>query len=246
MRAVITGATSGIGAELARQLAGPGVTLGLVGRRADKLEEVAATCRTAGATVHLWPACVTDTAAMATMAREFIEKAGGVDLVVANAGVGNPDKLEKGDAALTANLFAINVTGVTNTLMPFIPTMTAQKTGHLVAVASIAGFRALPGSVAYSASKAAVQTLMEGYDIVLRPQGVACTVINPGFVESELTAKNKFKMPFLLDTPTAVKGIVRAIRRRPASYTFPWPMALLGKYVLPWAPAWLLRKLRKT
>jgi short-subunit dehydrogenase len=245
MRAVITGATSGIGAELARQLAAPGVTLGLVGRRADRLEEVAAACRAAGAVVHGFAGCVTDTDAMANMAREFIEKAGGVDLVVANAGVGNPDRLKDGDAAPTAKLFAINVTGVTNTLLPFIPTMLAQRSGHLVAVASIAGFRALPGSVAYSASKAAVQTLMEGYDMHLRPQGIACTVINPGFVESELTAKNKFKMPFLLDTPTAVRGMLRAIRRRPRSYTFPWPMALLGKYVLPLAPTWLLRGLRK-
>lgn len=243
-RIVITGVTSGIGEELAKQYAAPGVTLGLTGRRADRLEAVAQACRERGATVHAYAVDVVNRPAMKELAADFLAKAGGIDLVIANAGLGSPDKFDRGDVDTAAALFEVNVTGVATTLTPFIPTMLEQKRGQLVAVASIAGFRALPKSVAYSASKAAVQVFMDGLDLDYGHRGITVTTINPGFVESEMTAKNRFKMPFLLTTPQAVVKVKRAIARGRKVYTFPWPMALLGRYVLPWAPKWLLRKLR--
>lgn len=245
MRIVITGATAGIGAELARQYAAPGVVLGLSGRRQERLDAVAGECRAKGATVHTWAVDVVDRPGMATLAREFLAAAGGVDLVIANAGVGNPDKwsLKEGDAGPMSTLFEVNVVGVSNTLVPFVPAMVAQRSGHLVAIASIAGFRALPGSASYCASKAAVQMLMDGLGMDLKRHGITCTAVNPGFVESELTAKNDFPMPFMLETPEACRRIRRALARRKRVYTFPWQMALLAR-VLKVAPEFVLRRLR--
>lgn len=228
-RVVITGATSGLGAELARQLAaeeGP-VHLALTGRRQAQLEAVAAACREQGATVELYPVDVRDGEAMKSMAEDFLAKAGGVDLVIANAGVGMPDQLEPGDPGPMADLFAINVIGVVNTLVPFVPAMKAQGRGHLVAIASVAGFRALPGHSAYAASKRAVQMLMDGFAYDLERWGIRTTTINPGFVESELTAKNRFHMPFLLRTDDAVRRMRRAIRRGKRVFAFPLRMRLL-------------------
>ncbi|MCW8138627.1 MAG: SDR family NAD(P)-dependent oxidoreductase [Planctomycetota bacterium] len=245
MRIVITGATSGIGRELAVQYAAAGVVLGLTGRRQDRLDEAAAACRARGAVVHTYAVDVVDRPAMATMARDFLAAAGGVDLVIANAGVGGPDKrsLDPGDADPMARLFETNVVGVVNTLVPFVPAMKAQRAGHLVAVASIAGFRALPGHAAYCASKSAVRMLMDGLGMDLRRHGIVCTSVNPGFVESELTAKNDFSMPFFLTTEVACRKIRRALARKRRAYTFPWQMALLCR-LLVFAPEFIVRRLR--
>ncbi len=245
MRVVITGATAGIGRELARQYAAAGVTLGLTGRRQERLDEVAGACRERGAVVHTYAVDVVDRAAMASMAKDFLAQAGGVDLVIANAGVGSPDalSLREGDAGPMSALFETNVVGVSNTLVPFVPAMKAQRGGHLVAVASVAGFRALPGSAAYCASKAAVRVLMDGLDMDLARHGITCTSVNPGFVESELTAKNDFPMPFMLSTEAACRRIRRALARKRRVYTFPWPMAIAAR-LLQVAPRFVVRRLR--
>src|SRR5262249_28324468 len=152
----------GIGAALARRYGVSGSTLGLVARRPEPLAELAAELRGRGATVHVYPADVADTKAMGAAARAFVDAAGGADLVIANAGVGIPSTLRQGDAESVAQLMQINLIGVTNTVIPFIPSMVAARSGVLVAVSSMAGHRALPGRVAYSASKAAVITFMDG------------------------------------------------------------------------------------
>ena len=144
------------------------------------------------------------------------------------AGVGELDDLHSGNAAYHADIFAVNVISLLNTILPFMPQMIRQKSGQLVAIASVAGFRALPGSTTYAATKVAVRALMEGYGWELRRHGIATTTINPGFVVSEMTAPNQFHMPFLVPTDIAAGKIARAIRRRRRSYTFPWPMACLA------------------
>ena len=222
MRVVNTGATSGLGAEMARQYAAAGAThLGLVGRREERLNEVAEACRAQGATVSTYTQDVRDGAAMQELARDFVERAGGVDLVVANAGVGTPDKISSGDPAPLTKVIDVNVSGVINTLVPFVPTMKAQRSGHLVAIASQAGWRALPHHATYAASKIAVRTLMDGFGYSLEHYGVRWTCINPGFVVSEMTDTNEFPMPFLQPTDVAVRRMRRAIRRGARTYTFP-------------------------
>lgn len=241
MKIVISGATSGIGEGLALHYAQPGTTLGLIGRRQDRLADVVQRCEAQGSVVMSAPIDVCDDAGMQAYASTFIQQAGGIDLVIANAGIGGPDDLGSGDAAYHARQFNINVVGLLNTLLPFIPHMQQQQYGHLVAMASISGFRALPNATTYAATKIAVRTLMEGYGWSLEPHGITITTINPGYIVSEMTAKNKFHMPFLLQTDDAVRKIVRAIRQKRRVYTFPWQMAIVA-YLLPYVPGAVMRR----
>lgn len=241
MKIVITGTTSGIGKALALHYAASGTTLGLIGRRQELLTAIAAQCERQGAQVLQAPLDVRHETAMRAYAGQFIAQAGGVDLVIANAGVGDPDDLASGSAAHHAWLFEVNVIGLLNTLLPFIPCMMQQQHGHLVAIASVAGFRALPGSTTYAATKMAVRTLMEGYGWELQQHGITTTTINPGFVVSEMTADNQFPMPFLLQTDEAARRMARAIARQRRVYTFPWPIAIAAR-LLPLIPGTLLRR----
>jgi short-subunit dehydrogenase len=240
-RVFLTGASSGIGAALAHRYATSGSTIGLVARRRELLESVAKDLRARGATVHVYPADVADTAAMGDAARAFIGAAGGVDLVVANAGIGIKSALHEGDAASVAKLMEINVIGVTNTIVPFIPSMLAAKSGVLAAVSSMAGHRALPGRVAYSASKAAVIAFMDGLRMELHGSGVHAMTICPGFVKTPLTDVLEHKMPFLVDVDDAADWMVDAIARHERTYSFPWQMRLL-KHVMVRAPEWFVRR----
>jgi NADP-dependent 3-hydroxy acid dehydrogenase YdfG len=242
MRIVITGTTSGIGKALALHYAQPGVRLGLIGRRQALLTATAMACTARGATVVPAALDVRDGRAMGAYAEQFVLQAQGIDLVIANAGVGEADALHSGNAAYHADIFAVNVIGLLNTLLPFVPQMIRQQGGQLVAIASVAGFRALPGSTTYAATKIAARALMEGYGWELRRHGIATTTINPGFVVSEMTARNQFRMPFLVPTDVAAGKIARAIRRRRRSYTFPWPMACLA-HLLPLIPGAILGRL---
>jgi short-subunit dehydrogenase len=243
VKIVITGATSGLGREMALQYSEAGVHLGVVGRRETLLNELADACRAKGASVEVYVGDVTDSAAMKDLARCFVETAGGIDLVIANAGVGCPDHLSKGDPDPLTFVINVNVNGVLNTLLPFIPTMKEQGSGHLVTIASIAGARGMAGHTTYSASKAAVRMLMDGFAYELNDMGIATTTINPGFVKSEMTAKNRFPMPFLVETDAAARKMLRAIKRKKRVYTFPFPMrfahfllATAPRFVLGWLP----------
>ncbi|HUJ76086.1 MAG TPA: SDR family NAD(P)-dependent oxidoreductase [bacterium] len=223
----ITGASAGIGAALARAYAAPGCTLGLVARRVEQLERVKQELEGRGARVLLYQADVRDAEQMANAAKAFCSATEGVSLAIANAGTSHSDRLDQGSAAPGTETIAINVIGTINTLLPLVPAMMAQRRGHLVAIGSVAGFRGLPHKGAYSASKAAVKTLLDGYRPVLRPYGIRCTTICPGYVETELTAKNKFPMPFLMPADRAARLIQGAINQGKSTYVFPWQMRAL-------------------
>lgn len=240
-RVFLTGASTGLGEGLARRYARPGATLGLVARRAALLEALAETLRDQGAEVHVYAQDVADTEAMEAIAGDFLEKAGGVDLVVANAGVGIKSALLEGNAREVAWLMGINVVGVTNTVVPFVPAMVRQQSGVLAAVGSFAGHRAIPGRAAYSASKAAVKTFMDGLRMDLAGTGVHAMTICPGFVKTPLTAHNP-DMFFVLEVDEAVDIMERAIAARESTVTFPWQMNLL-KEVVKRAPEGMLKKL---
>ncbi len=240
MRTFITGASSGLGRGLALHYASAGSTVGLCARRADLLAEVARDIEARGARALLYVADVEDTGAMAKNAADFVERAGGADLVVANAGMGIPDGIRKGEAEPIAHLMRVNVIGVTNTVVPFVPTMLAARSGVLAAVSSVAGLRGMPGRAAYSASKAAVITFMEALRMDLQGAGVHAMAICPGFVHTPMTAKLR-KMPFVIDADAAVAQMASAIERRDDTFVFPWQVRLLGP-VLRHSPEWVVRR----
>jgi short-subunit dehydrogenase len=236
---LLTGASSGIGWALAERLAGPECALGLVARRRERLEALAERLRSRGARALVYEADVRSAEAMQSVVTRFAAEAGGLSLVVANAGISRSDRLEEGDSARLTDLVAINVQGVINTLVPAVPLMIRAGGGHLAAVGSVAGFRGLPGKAAYCASKAALKTLMDGFRPALRRYGIAVSTICPGWVESEMTEDNPYPMPFILPTPRAAELIARALERRRRTYVFPWQMRLAVP-LMRWVPERLL------
>ena len=240
---LITGASSGIGRELARQYAQrqPAPFLGLVARRAEPLEDTAKEARALGAQVTVIVADVCDGPAMTRAVQDFARESGGLTLVIANAGIHTSDRLSLGDSSRGSSVIAVNVQGVINTLVPAIPLMQAQGSGHLAAIGSVAGFRGFYGKGAYCASKAAVRTLLEAWRPGLREKGIHVSYIAPGWIDTELTQGNPYRMPFILPVEKATRMIIRALDRRKTQYVFPWQMRLISLF-LPWAPDFLMPK----
>ncbi len=225
----ITGASSGIGEALATALAGPDIGLCLVARRTDRLEGVASRCRQKGAQVQAVTADVTNAEAMRKAAADFLEQTKRIDLVIANAGISLRDYEGEGDREVPRRIMETNFLGVVHTFAPFIPAMQEARSGHLVAISSIAGLRGMPLAGAYCASKAAVNTWMESLRLRMIPFGVHAMTVCPGFVQSEMTQRNEFWMPWLVSSDRAAQIILRAVRREKKVLLFPWQMALLAR-----------------
>jgi len=218
---LITGASSGIGAALAEAYARPGVRLFLGGRDAARLDAVAARCTAAEVETRVLD--VTDAAAMARWIAEADAEAP-LDLVIANAGIsGGTAGAGEGEAQVR-RIFAVNLDGVLNTLWPVIPAMRARRSGQLAIVSSVAGFRGIPGSPAYSASKAAVLAYGDALRGELHADGVHVAVICPGYVVSRMTDANDFPMPWLMPAEKAAGIIKRRLARGKGRIVFPWPM----------------------
>src|SRR5262245_15232385 len=233
--AVITGASSGIGAALAKALAAEGCKVGLLARRRDLLEALATEIRAAGGAAALAVADVADRGQTLAAVEAVRGELGPVDLLVANAGVGAPTLLEPMNVAEVERMFRVNVFGVMYAIEAVLPEMLRRGRGHLAAVSSLGAYKGLPGTSAYCASKAAVNTYLDGLRVQLRPRGIAVTTVCPGFVRTSMTAANRVRMPFLMGPDDAARRILGALRHRRAVYNFPWPMAVLLKL-----SAWLL------
>ncbi|HXU70702.1 MAG TPA: SDR family NAD(P)-dependent oxidoreductase [Polyangia bacterium] len=242
MRAFITGASSGIGEGLALHYASAGATIGLCARRAPLLGELGRALEAKGARAIVYAADVADTAEMGRAAEAFVAAAGGVDLVIANAGIGIANEILAGKAEPIARLLRVNIIGVTNTIVPFVPIMLKQGAGTLAAVSSLAGFRGLPGRAAYSASKAAVITFMDALRLDLHGSGVHAMSLCPGFVHTPMTERLSGRMPFAISRDEAVRQMTRAIARRAHTFAFPWQARALS-HVFTVAPEALVRRL---
>ena len=177
-----------------------------------------------------------DPDALARAATDFLDRFGVPDVVIANAGVSRGTLTEHAeDLHAFRAVFETNVLGLVHTFQPFLAPMRAARRGTLVGIASVAGFRGLPGAGAYSASKAAAITYLESLRVELIASGVAVVTICPGYVATPMTAKNPYRMPFLTGPDKAARLIVRAIERKKRFYVLPWPMALVGR-ALRWLP----------
>jgi short-subunit dehydrogenase len=221
----ITGASTGIGRELARQLATKGVRVAASARSADKLADLARS----SALIASFPVDVTDTTAMRAAAKAIEEAHGPIDLAIFSAGTWAPSTADKLDAEAIARTSAVNYQGVVNGIDAVLARMIARSDGHIAIVGSVAGYRGLPRAAAYGPTKAALINLAETLACELPKHGVTVSLVNPGFVATPMTAVNKFPMPFIVPVERAAESIIRGLERRKFEIAFPWQLVAITK-----------------
>ena len=227
---LITGASSGIGAALARRYAAPGVALALTGRDAARLEDAAGAGRAAGAEVRCGLIDVLEREALAAWIAE-VDAAAPLDLAIANAGVSAGTGGGGEDDAQARRILGINLDGVVNTVLPAIACMRPRGRGQIAIMSSLAAFRGFPGAPAYCASKAAVRIWGEALRGHLHGAGIGVSVICPGYIATPMTAVNDFPMPLLMDADRAARIIQRGLARDKARIAFPWPLYALVRLI---------------
>jgi NAD(P)-dependent dehydrogenase (short-subunit alcohol dehydrogenase family) len=226
LRVVISGASGGLGRALAQHYLEQGALVGVLARRADLLQTLAAQYPDQ---VYCYPLDVRDTAAVQQAAHDFITRAGVPDIVIANAGVSTGTLTEFAeDIDAFQQVMDINMLGMVKTFQPFVAAMRAAQHGTLVGTASVAGLRGLPGAGAYSASKAAAISYLESLRVELRGSGVKVVTLCPGYIRTPMTAINPYPMPFMLEPADAARRMAQAIRRQTAYAVIPWQMGLVG------------------
>ena len=235
----LTGASSGIGEALALALAKRGAILGLVARREDMLHDLAARCETAGGKARALPCDVTDAGELQKAADSLREEFGHIYILIANAGIGgnNPETRDL-DPDAVKKVIDINLLGAVNAVHAVLPHMLERGSGQLVAISSLAGFRGLPKSAAYSASKAGMTAFFESVRLDVQHRGVDVTIIQPGFIKTPLTAGRENTMPFLMELDDAIPLFISAIEKKKKFAAFPWQLATIvraGRIF----PAWL-------
>jgi short-subunit dehydrogenase len=244
MKVFLTGASSGIGVALARAYAAsepPGsLTLGLFARRQEALDEVAREIGAAfGHKVVSYAGDVRVPADVQRAVATFLTRFGPPDIVIANAGISRGTLTEYAeDLPAFAAVFETNVLGMVHTFQPFLAAMRGRGSGTLVGIASVAGFRGLPGSGAYSASKAAAISYLESLRVEEQAQGINVVTLCPGYIATPLTAKNPYRMPFLLQPDDAATRMLRVIAAGRKFAVIPWQMAIVGR-LLRCLPRWI-------
>jgi short-subunit dehydrogenase len=224
---LITGASSGIGRGLARNLASRGAKVGLIARRKDELDQLVDDIETSNGRAMALPVNVQDANAVREAAQRLQAHFGSIDILIANAGIGgnaDPAHLSVDDFKCVID---VNVLGVVNCVAAVVPQMIEKGNGQLVAISSLAAYRGLPKSAAYCASKAAVSIMFESFRLDLKPKGIEVTIIHPGFIKTPLTAGRDAQMPFLMEIDDAVEKIAGAIEQKKKSYSFPWQLATI-------------------
>ena len=221
----ITGASTGIGRELALRLALAGATVAVSARSADKLAELAKL----SPNIKIYPLDVTDAASVTATVAGIERDIGPLDLAVLNAGVWHMMAISDFSAARAKESMDVNYFGVIHALEPVLKSMSARGRGQIGIVSSVAGYRGLLKGAAYAPSKAALISLTESlYPHAIR-RGIHLTIICPGFVDTPMTVPNKFPMPFIVPVEEAVTKIVNGLARKRYEIIFPWKMAVLMK-----------------
>ena len=227
MRIWITGASTGIGAATARELAARGHELFLTARSAGKLAELPG---------EAMPGDVTDRGAMRRIANQIAP----LDVALLNAGTYQPVTPQNFRAELFRSHLEVNVMGTVHCIESVLPEMLRRRAGRIAVVASVTGFAALPRAEAYGATKAFLVSMCDSLRADLDGSGVSVTVVNPGFVRTPLTEQNSFEMPFLIDPDEAARIIADGLEHGKPEISFPLRMALAMK-LLGSAPGALTR-----
>ncbi|MBA3523257.1 MAG: SDR family NAD(P)-dependent oxidoreductase [Geodermatophilaceae bacterium] len=219
----VTGASSGIGAALANELDRRGAKVAISARREDRLTELAQ------GRMHVQPLDVTDRDAVLAAGDAVRAALGGLDVAVLNAGAWDQVMIDDWDAEVFQRHFDVNLMGMVNCVQAVMPAMIAAKAGMIVGVASVAGYRGMPNSEAYGATKAAQINLLESLRVDLRRRGVMVQTVCPGFVKTEMTERNTFPMPWIMSPEDAAYKMADGIASGRPEVVFPLPMLLLMK-----------------
>jgi NAD(P)-dependent dehydrogenase (short-subunit alcohol dehydrogenase family) len=231
-RALVTGASSGLGREMARQLGGRGWRVAVTGRREAEVRETARLLESAGGECLPLVGSVTDAPTVGRHYAAIRERWGGLDLAILNAGISDSVDSRRFRAAPYHDVFATNVGGAVNWLEAVLPDMVAAGSGTVAGISSLAAWRGLPSAGAYSASKAALATLLESTRVDLRGTGVDVVIVCPGFIRNGGDPAGDKGKPFLMDLDDGVRQILAGIARKKRIVHFPWPLSFFMKYVV--------------
>jgi NADP-dependent 3-hydroxy acid dehydrogenase YdfG len=228
--AYITGASSGIGQALALRYYNAGWRLALVARRGDALRDWAQGAAFDDERFAIYAADVRDVAAITGAGRQCLAAQGLPDVVIANAGISvGVDTADEADLEVIRATYETNNLGMAATFQPFVAPMCQRGSGRLVGVASVAGIRGLPGHAAYCSSKAAVISYCESLRGECRPHGVRVVTISPGYVDTPLTQRNRYPMPFMMTGAAFADRAFRAIEAGTSYQVIPWQMGVVAK-----------------
>jgi NAD(P)-dependent dehydrogenase (short-subunit alcohol dehydrogenase family) len=233
----ITGASSGIGAEVAKQLAESGVKVAASARHLPRL--------TAHSNIFHFPVDVTDEVALVMTVQEIERQLGPIDLALFGAGAYAPFAVETFDTRIFSRLAAVNYMGAVHSLSAVLPGFKARNAGHVAFIASVAGYQGLPQSAYYGPTKAALINLAECLWMDLRPHGICVSVVNPGFVETPMTAVNEFPMPFLMQAQRAASLTIKGLKSRRFEIAYPLRFVLILKLLQKLPQGLKLRLIRR-
>lgn len=217
----ITGASSGIGAEVARLYAKAGHTVFASARNADQLQSMAEASKAYKGSIVAAPLDVTDNDTVLAAFEQISNHDSPLDLVILNAGYYEPIELTELNLAHFEKTYDVNLVGVVRCLLPSLSYFTKRKAGHIAIVSSVSGFRGLPKAAAYGSSKAALINMAESLKPECNAHSIQLSLINPGFVKSKLTDQNEFEMPFIMETSDAAERIVKGLESSSFELTFP-------------------------
>ncbi len=225
---LITGASSGIGEAVARELAAKDCRLILIARRGELLKNLIDSIPNSGDHIY-FPYDVSQKRAVENVCQELLDKNIQIDVLLLNAGISGPFDVNNIDLERFLKIYDVNLFSVVNFVKYLVPPMIDRKEGLIAATGSLAGFRGMPKSAPYSSSKAALATFLESLRIDLWPTGVKVTLISPGFVKTPMTDNNKFYMPFMLAAERAAKIIIRGLEKEKTEIHFPYKLSMPAK-----------------
>ena len=223
----ITGASSGIGAALAQEMVGRGYRVAITARSIDKLDAVAEGLEG----IRSYAGDITNAAAMEKVVSKIENDLGHIDIAVLNAGSYVRDTAKTFSIENFENHINLNLIGTIKSLAPIMSRFRERKGGHIAIVSSVAGMRGLPGSLSYGASKGALINFTEALYMELKPYDVKVQLVNPGFVKTPLTDKNKFEMPMLMPVDKAAKAFADGLESHKFEITFPWAFVFMKKII---------------
>lgn len=225
----ITGASTGLGRAMAIRMASEGWQIAASARGQAKLQDLALTSGDLPGKIHIFPLDVTDQAAVTSTWRAIEGQLGTVSQVVLNAGSHRPVQVESLSSEDFVALINLNLLGTVHCLEAALPSMLQRGAGRIAVVASLAGYRGLPTAAAYGMTKAGLINMAESLHPELKQKGIVMQIVNPGFVETPLTAKNDFAMPFLMTSEAAAEAFYRGLQSDRFEITFPWSFAAMMK-----------------